>query len=655
MTKTCSDRKPPGSTTEYGRKELESMMKKKFPLLTSKAIRSLSKQQLCRKLGVVWTTTKKDGKKSPDILSEEQVCTTRRCTRSYPNRLTKTSLVAQVGERFPKYSRTALRLMSIPMLCSMLNKPVLKCPSSSSSSPSPKPKTKHPPPPLSGKNDDAPPPQQSSSCIQRSAFPLRKHQTRVIEYMNTHRGMIAYHTVGTGKTLTAITLSQCFLDHHPGYKVFVVTPASLVQNFKKQMMDYQNIRHASQYQFFSIQKFVMMYKKMDLECKNVLLIIDEAHNLKTLYKKKKAGCSHAGKKPSKPVGVHSHIAEKCSNDAMKILLLTGTPVTNSPKDLVSLYNLIREPSESRMDTKKKDLGLRQISYTPELLLEKLKCKISVFDERSLEYYPRVVEHEVFLKMTPSYEEKYDRLLSEEGGLSNLAIKMFGEIDITRFYNGFRRAVNTLEGEDSPKIDWVLRKLRSSSPGVAPRKTIVFSHFLDAGNKAIIKNLPASITYRYINGSLSQKERASIVEEYNANKIQVLFISKAGGEGLDLKGTQDIIILEPAWNMSVEEQVIGRGVRYKSHSGLPELQRRVDVYRLYLVKAKDLTTTTTLTPNQTGESSSTSKTKSKTTTVEMSSGPSIDLMMRHLIQRKEKELERFRQQLKEISIENAYCS
>lgn len=628
-TKICTERKSPNSNTEYSRVELNELAKTKLSLKSTE-IKKLSKKELCQKLKISW---KPKTLKKPILLSEKKVCTDKRCTKSYPNRYGKEELVEMVRTKFPTYSKTALKLRTIPKLCTMLKKPIMKCPTpyKNLSKTDTSKQISNVGSFNQTQSQKFKKPSYLPSCIQRSSLPIRQHQKKVIDYFSHHRGLIAYHTVGTGKTLTAITISQCFLDKYPNYKVYVVTPASLVQNFKNQMMDYENIKYADQYRFYSIQKFVSLFRKTELSCKNVLLIVDEAHNLKTLYKKSQP--KKPGKKPTE-VGINSKYIEKCARQASKCLLLTGTPITNSPKDLIPLYNMVRDDNEPRIDTKRKDLGMNEITYTEKNLLEKMKCKISIFDERSSAYYPIVKEHDIFIKMTPSYQEKYEKLLSENG-LSKLAIKMFGEVDITKFYNGFRRAVNTLEDEDSPKINWVLKKIQQG------RKTIVFSHFLDAGNKAIIKNLPNNIKYKYINGSLSLKERSEIVNEYNLNKIQVLFISKAGGEGLDLKGTQDIILLEPAWNLSVEEQVIGRGVRYKSHDSLPITDRKVDVYRLYMVKKWD--------------DIFIQKHESQKGVGEIDGEDmSIDLLMRFLIQRKEKILEQFRKKLKEISIENTYC-
>ena len=62
------------------------------------------------------------------------------------------------------------------------------------------------------------------------------------------------------------------------------------------------------------------------------------------------------------------------------------------------------------------------------------------------------------------------------------------------------------------------------------------------------------------------------------------ITKAGGEGLDLKEVRNVILFEKGWNVAGEEQVIGRAVRLKSHIGLDdEKDKLVTVYHLVVVK------------------------------------------------------------------------
>jgi hypothetical protein len=61
------------------------------------------------------------------------------------------------------------------------------------------------------------------------------------------------------------------------------------------------------------------------------------------------------------------------------------------------------------------------------------------------------------------------------------------------------------------------------------------------------------------------------------------ISRAGGEGLDLKATNILYILDPSWNQAAVQQIVGRAVRRNSHKDLPPDQRFVLIYTLNMLK------------------------------------------------------------------------
>jgi hypothetical protein len=75
------------------------------------------------------------------------------------------------------------------------------------------------------------------------------------------------------------------------------------------------------------------------------------------------------------------------------------------------------------------------------------------------------------------------------------------------------------------------------------------------------------------------EVKAITNEDNKNgeKIKVVLISQAGTEGIDFKFLRQVHILEPWYNMSRIEQIIGRAVRNFSHKNLPFEQRNVQIF------------------------------------------------------------------------------
>ena len=100
-------------------------------------------------------------------------------------------------------------------------------------------------------------------------------------------------------------------------------------------------------------------------------------------------------------------------------------------------------------------------------------------------------------------------------------------------------------------------------------------------------------YAFITGSEGQEERKINRDYYNDVKnkygeyIQVMIISSAGAEGISLFCVRQVHILDPYWNNVRMDQVYGRAIRMKSHTGpdpenpwLKEEEQNVEQY-LYL--------------------------------------------------------------------------
>jgi SNF2 family DNA or RNA helicase len=113
------------------------------------------------------------------------------------------------------------------------------------------------------------------------------------------------------------------------------------------------------------------------------------------------------------------------------------------------------------------------------------------------------------------------------------------------------------------------------------KGLIYSNYLNSGINKIESELnDYGIRTKKYNGKMSDKSKQDAVNKYNNNEIDVLLVSSAGSEGLDLKGTKLVQITEPHWNKTRIDQVIGRAARFKSHSELPENERVVKVKRYH---------------------------------------------------------------------------
>jgi superfamily II DNA or RNA helicase len=67
------------------------------------------------------------------------------------------------------------------------------------------------------------------------------------------------------------------------------------------------------------------------------------------------------------------------------------------------------------------------------------------------------------------------------------------------------------------------------------------------------------------------------KNFDGSRCKVVIISKSGSEGVDLKNIRQIHVMDPWYNMSAIEQIIGRGVRTCSHKKLPFNQRNVQIF------------------------------------------------------------------------------
>ena len=418
------------------------------------------------------------------------------------------------------------------------------------------------------------------NCVESSKLSLRKHQKKVVRYMREHPSLLVVHGTGTGKTLTAVTISKCYLDDNPTHRVVFVGPASLKSNFIKELRRYglQKTYINTHYEFYSFDKFLLTTKRMllnkvtnktdrskigwpvkPISLKNSLLIIDEAHNMRN------------------PLGAKSRALTKASFTADKRLLLTATPYVNNMRDFIPLINMLyggyvigtyREHQKDEvLDYLTKEASPENLNTFENLLQD----KVDVVDKREEDFFPERKDHMVFVYMTQDYLKRYTRLMQQQ----QVAGLFFKNPHL--FYNGFRRAVNKAGPE------YFSSKIAKAVPILKKGKSLIYSNWREFGVVPISESLKkADISFKTFTGSTKISERQQIVDDFNQGKFQVLVVTKAGGEGLDLKEVKSVVVLDPPWNDAGLQQVIGRAIRYKSHERLPTKDQVVNVYLMALI-------------------------------------------------------------------------
>ena len=122
----------------------------------------------------------------------------------------------------------------------------------------------------------------------------------------------------------------------------------------------------------------------------------------------------------------------------------------------------------------------------------------------------------------------------------------------------------------------LMDIESESESKKPR-FVSFSAIKDQDERETILDI---YNHNWSNLNPVLQEKLERMSKTNKEIIKVFMISETDAEGISLKNTRFAHIVEPSWNATRIEQVIGRVRRLYSHDDLPEELRTVKAY-LYM--------------------------------------------------------------------------
>ena len=443
-------------------------------------------------------------------------------------------------------------------------------------------------------------PNPKNQCILSCATRLTPVQAMSVDYfMSSTDSLLVVFETGMGKTLTALTAGKCFLERNPKSKVVIITQKSLLGTFNKEFEKYgtEPDPRFEAHTYDGMYNSFVKHGKSPISAKDAMVIFDEIHTLRNYESNRFTA------------------AMKLVENASKVLLLTATPFVNTLCDFIPIINLLHKSYVVGPAKKfSKDTVLNNPLYKAPILIpacgksikqlmesdgltkqmdiiENLLVNKVSFAQKKIgkgTEYPGVeIIHEK-IAMNPKFEESFLVDVSEKS-------EIFAQPE--KFANGFRRAVNKAgAGAFSDKIKYAVRIVKADAKSNPYSKNLIFSNWIDFGIELVEKALKeADITFETITGDVSAKDRQARVARFNQldSGLNTLVISLAGSTGIDLRGVQNIIVIDPVWNNAILEQIKGRGVRYKSHIHLPAEKQLVKIYLPQLVEsafAKGETTT-----------------------------------------------------------------
>jgi len=431
---------------------------------------------------------------------------------------------------------------------------------------------------------------------------LQPHQLAAVQRAQSMPtgGQILNWRVGGGKTPGTIAIAES-----RGGNVLAVVPASLRENYRGGVKQFATADRHNNYTVISYEQFAKDPHGWIDKVKPSTVVADEFHRLRNHGKARQSFESVREKIPYM-VGA------------------TGSLINNRPEELVPLVNLAAGKSvyKSQADFSRRHLKTRKVrkpglmgffskergtieeAHRTKELGKRMGPYVHRFSGTTefMKNFPSVKEQEVRVNMTPHQEKLYNSILNRNPGLaSKIKNNMPPNKRELQNLNAFSVALRQISNDPSsfdtsvtdkikasPKFQRMISEQQKRMKKDPHFRGVVYSGFLGAGVDPVINAArERGIKATTFTGGLNDKQRKQTVDDFNSGKLQVLGLSPAGSEGLDLKGVRLIQLAEGHWNPERSSQAIGRGVRFKSHLHLHPQHRDVMVQRYLAVKKPSL--------------------------------------------------------------------
>ncbi len=252
------------------------------------------------------------------------------------------------------------------------------------------------------------------------------------------------------------------------------------------------------------------------------------------------------------------------------IALTGTPIENNLMELWSIFDFVMP---GYLFTKDR---FRERFILDESNLSELKSLITPFilrrlKEDVLSELPEKLEKKYLVEMKGKQKQLYsfyvkaiknqlnENKSSEKSGRDK--INLFAYLTKLREICLDPSLVVPDYTGGSSKLTVVKEIVKDASE--SGKKILLFSQFTSVLQKIEEDFKKEDISYLYLDGETSAKDRVERVKKFNEDSnIKVFLISlKAGGVGLNLTSASVVIHFDPWWNPAVEDQATDRAHRF----------------------------------------------------------------------------------------------
>ncbi len=362
---------------------------------------------------------------------------------------------------------------------------------------------------------------------------LRGYQLWGVKYILQQKRVLLGDEMGLGKTIQALA-AMVSLRNEGAAHFLVICPASVIINWcrevegKSDLKSY-NLHDAGRESAFrawmenggvAVTNFESLANHFSIadDFRINMIIVDEAHYIKNTEARRS-----------------KNVLNICGHTD-RILFMTGTPLENRVEEMVRLMDYL-QPEVAKL--------AQQVSMTA--YADDFKNKISpVYYRRKrddvLTELPDLTDIKEWCDMTPEDERIYedDILAGSFMDARRVSWRNDDYMNTSSKVQRLREIVTDAQ-EDS-------------------RKVLVFSFFLDTLEK--VRAVFGPMCVGVINGSVPVAERQAIVDAFEAAPAGSVLAAQiqSGGTGLNIQSASVVVLCEPQYKPSTENQAIARAHR-----------------------------------------------------------------------------------------------
>ncbi len=380
------------------------------------------------------------------------------------------------------------------------------------------------------------------------AFPIHPfpYQFEGVAFLYPRYAAILADEMGLGKTMQAITAARLLLHAGELQSVLFICPKPLVTNWQREfaawapelpvtVIEGDQAKRRWQWQQSETPVKIANYELLqrdrdlvaDLGLQFDLVVLDEAQRIKNRTSATSQSVRDISRRRS--------------------WALTGTPVENSPQDLVGIFEFLSPGYLSDEMTPRK-MGRAASDY----VLRRTKDKV-------LRDLPPKMFRDADVELSP--EQRHSYQLAEQEGVLRLT-EMGDSATIQHVFELILRLKQICNFDPATGESSKFERLAADLDEVAAsgRKAIIFSQWVTSLETLGARLAPLGPLLYH--GGVPSRQRDGVIEQFRDDpQRHVMLLSYgAGGVGLNLQFAGYVFLFDRWWNPAVEDQAINRAHR-----------------------------------------------------------------------------------------------